>query len=365
MSSGIKITGHYLDGKSAKRRAALLELDPEPFHHIGLTIEADVDSGEGTALQGAARSFTLSFDDLRIESRLGNTPREIGFGDEQLFVTDDNDAVDRLVARFGTTGWLHLLESKLSFVILAVVLTVALVGSFVHYGIPAGAKWAAEKLPVVTAEYLGDGLDILDKTVFDPSEIALSRQQEVRDLLEPYLQQYPELDAKINFRAGLEANALALPTGDIVFTDEFIRLVKHDDELVAVFFHELGHLHHRHMMRRVLQDSMITLLVIMVTGDVDTVDMVTGLPTLILDLAYSRAFEVEADAYALEKMHESGIELENFAVIMQRLEDYYYEGGDEEEGGFKIPAFLSTHPATEERVQLAQQLIERYRRTSH
>ena len=46
-------------------------------------------------------------------------------------------------------------------------------------------------------------------------------------------------------------NALALPSGQIVLTDELVRLMGDDDEaLMGVLAHELGHLQRRHLMRR-------------------------------------------------------------------------------------------------------------------
>lgn len=104
---------------------------------------------------------------------------------------------------------------------------------------------------------------------------------------------------------------------------------------------------------------------IFITGDVETFDLITGLPTLVLDLSYSRDFEKEADTYALEQLENYDIPLESFATIMQRLEGIYKEDdGDkssqerDQSDGNAFPDFLSTHPSTEDRIEF----VERYRK---
>ena len=155
----------------------------------------------------------------------------------------------------------------------------------------------------------------------------------------------------------MKANAFALPNGDIVFTDDLVELVKEDEELVAVLFHELGHLQYKHITRRALQNSMVALLTIFIMGDVDISIDLLAVPTVILDLSYSRAFESEADLYALDELNKSGIDLDNFANVMVRLNKYYNDGkGDHFARPINdTPSFLQTHPTTEDRVSLVQQ----------
>ena len=152
----------------------------------------------------------------------------------------------------------------------------------------------------------------------------------------------------------MKANALALPNGVIVFTDDFVNLTKTDDELIAVLFHELGHLTHKHMTQRIIQDAMLTIMVVFITGDVETLDIVTGLPTLLLDLAYSREFETEADIYALTLLKKHDIPLNSFVDAMSNLENYYRK---ENEGSTSsaMNEFFSTHPITAERIKLVEQ----------
>jgi len=355
----MRINGYYLDGKTSKQLPAYIETHTSCANSLTLQFEYKNElSGDQDK---RVNTQQLEFDQLKITSRLANTPREIAFGDSELFVTDDNDSIDNLCQLYGSSSsFLHSFESKIATVIFACIVTIAAVWLFISYGVPASAKIIANKMPVSLSDSFGSTLDILDETLFEPSELTLEKQQKILDLTSPYLKEHAAFTPTINFRSGMKANALALPNGDIVFTDDFIELVQNDDQLLAVLFHELGHLKHRHLIRRVLQDSMITLLVIMITGDLESVDILAGIPTLVLDLSYSRDFELEADQYALEQLHQAQIPLQSFASVMQLLEEYYVEQIEEDSLAKDIPNFLLTHPSTEDRILLTQKMIDKY-----
>lgn len=347
------IAGTYFDGISSKRIAAQLQAMQNSPLMLRICHE-----------DKAVENVHLQFDKLDIESRLADTPREINLGDEKLFITDDNDAVDELIEQNNgpnfQTGLVYRLEKNLGLIALATLVTVAVIYSAVVFGIPKSAEYIAYKLPDFTQKHFGSSLTILDKTLLDSSELDEARQQHIQELVAPYLEEYEHLNARLVFRSGMKANALALPDGHMVFTDDFVNLIHDDDELLAVLLHEIGHLQYKHMMRRVLQDSMVTLLVVLVTGDLDTIDLVTGLPTILLDLSYSKDFEREADQFSLEQLHKANIDVDAFARAMTNLESYYIDEAEnqsknEKRGyGKNISDFLSTHPATEDRVKMVE-----------
>ncbi|MDH5517250.1 MAG: M48 family metallopeptidase [Gammaproteobacteria bacterium] len=357
----MQITGNYHDGKTTASLQAQLAVVPDQPGTVRVSFLSTTNP--------LSSSLDLLFSDLKIASRLGNIPREISFGDGQLFVTDDNDAVDDLIRRYsGSASRLHRLETNIPLILFSVVFTIMLVWAGVVYGIPASAKAIAFNLPGFTSEKLGSSLSVLDRTVFEVSALPASRQKEIRELIAPYLGYYQQLDPKLVFRSGMQANALALPSGEIVLTDDFVNLVKNDQELLAVFFHEMGHLQHRHIVRRALQGTMLSLMIVFITGDVDSFDLITGLPTLILDLSYSREFEREADVFALEQLARFGISPRHFAAVMARLEDYYTEQSKKSERADQqtlqsdglsakrsVSDFFSSHPATEDRIELILQ----------
>jgi len=349
------IEGFYLDGNTSNRVNARLEVYQEAKELVLHLIDDN----------GHRQTMPVQFDKIKITSRLGNTPREISLLDDQLFITDDNNAVDQLIECFTGSkshSFLHKLETNLPLISLYTALIIAFIIGFSLYGVPAISKSIAFNLPDSLIENQGSSIAILDKTMFEPTQLDITRRNEIRQFFMPYLDDHKDLKPRLEFRSGMRANALALPGGYIVFTDDFVNLAKSDEELLAVLFHELGHLKQRHITRRMIQASIVTLLVVFITGDVETFDLITGLPTLVLDLSYSRDFENEADDYALEQLQHYNIPLESFALIMQRLDDYYTKQAVDDQSSKDaaqadkktLPDFLSTHPATKERIRLVE-----------
>lgn len=343
----LKIQGRYLSGKTSKQQLACLEVLSDKTVFIE-TLDPK-------------NRILINHDDIQIESRLGNTPREIYLGDNQLFITDDNDSTDNLsrIIMGKNSSLLHRLESNLLVIAVALVVTVLFVFAGTRYGVPKTAEMIAHEFPSFTSEKFNNGLSILDQSLFEPSQLTAEEKQRIAKLFQPFLIDHSRLSPRVHFRGGFGPNAFALPNGDIVFTDEFVALADNDNELIAVLFHELGHLEHKHMARRAIQDAMMVLMTLFIIGDLGSADLVTGIPTLLLDLSYSRDFEREADLYAVQQLAAADIPVESFATIMQKLHDSTKaKGGDE--SSFKFPSYLSTHPQVEERIDVIKKINVSY-----
>jgi Zn-dependent protease with chaperone function len=295
------------------------------------------------------REERLELGALRVPARLGNTPRRIALADGSEFETDDNDGVDAVLDRHGPRrhGWLHRMESRVAAVLLATVLVLVAGGVFVAYGIPALSRVAAFALSPETNEMLAEGtLEVLDRS-FRPSRLSEQRQAELRVLFDELVDTLAVTPApELLLRAGgpLRANAFALPDGTVILTDELVSLSEDDRELVGVMAHELGHVAQRHGLRQAIQSSALALGIVLVTGDLSaTSGAVAALPALLAEARYSRAFEEEADAYALDYLLRSGVDPEHLAALLERLE--------RSDGGTVDVPFLGSHPATRERVE--------------
>ena len=344
----MRIKGYYLDGKSSKRHEASLELNS----HRGIKLYLYGPSAEHIGHE----LIMFDADSIQIESRVANTAREITLENDQLFISYDNEGVDALSNTLSPKrhkgSFLHRLESNLSTILIATFALISLSYVGLVYGIPKLTSVIAQSLPEVIEAKFDQSLTVLDNSFLEPSELSQEEQNKLRYLMKPYYQDFDNLNIKIEFRSGFGANAFALPGGTIVFTDEFIELTKNDDEIIAVLFHEIGHLKHKHILRRAIQASLLTAFILLVTGDLDTLDIITGLPTLLTDLTYSRDFEREADQFALEQLTLANINVENFALIMGRLTQVNRMNSDEEAGALSgLEHYLSTHPAPEERIQ--------------
>jgi predicted Zn-dependent protease len=92
-------------------------------------------------------------------------------------------------------------------------------------------------------------------------------------------------------------------------------------------------------MRRVIQSSAIAAFATLLFGDVSAI--VANIPTLMLDLKYSRDAEREADDYAIAMLKANGMSLSSLVQGFEKLED-------KADG---ITPYLSSHPPTAERIE--------------
>jgi len=337
----IEIPGHCFDGESSAATPAVMRVDAAGLVTLSIW----------------PAHLPLALSELEISERVGNIPRLIRFPDGTQFRTAQNDQIDQMLAQFGHargSRWVHRLESHLRFVAIAVVVMVIASFGLVKYGIPYFAKLAAQTVSAQTAASIDDGaMQVLDKAFFSPSKLDPAIQRRLRTRFDRMTTTAePGFKYELLFRAGgpIGANALALASGTIVMTDEMVQAAKNDEELVSVLAHEIGHVVHRHSLRRAFQSSVIALLGVMLTGDVSSVaQIVAALPVILVEAQYSQNLESEADAYSLAYMQQHGIDPIHFKNLMLRLEKKHEEHG-------KIPSFFATHPETKERVKLFERL---------
>lgn len=337
----ITIQGKWFDGQTSLQVDATLKVFDNGAWQV-----VRADSGE--LLQKHSK-FTPE-----VSAHLGETPRYLTFPEGTSFETRDNDGVNAVLAMVGKSHWslwVHLLESKLRYVLPAVAIFILLAVVAVQYGVPAASKIIAARMPAAAYHVAGEQtLRLLDKIVFKPSELDADVEKRLRTHLKGTIDAYPDWDIVVRFRKGgpIGPNAFALPDGQIVFTDEMVAIAQHDDELLSVLAHEIGHVVHRHGMRRMVQDSLLSFAILSVTGDASGVsELFLGLPVVLTELAYSRDFERDADRFALDYLHAHQIPWHHFASILTRISEIESEKGQEEG---KWSNYLSTHPSTPERV---------------
>jgi Zn-dependent protease with chaperone function len=222
-----------------------------------------------------------------------------------------------------------------------------------QYGVPAAAKFIAFRLPPSVNDVASQRtLDALDRSLLHPSELEEATRRRIIDHFQPVIEDHPGYRLKILFRKGnsLGPNAFALPNGTIVFTDEMVALSENDDGLTGILAHEIGHVVHRHGMRTVIQDSLLSFTLLAMTGDVSgSSELFLGLPVLLTQLAYSREFERQADRYALDYLRSHGTPTTPFAQLIRRIDREMK--AKSVASNEKWLGYLSTHPMTEERLK--------------
>ncbi|MGH8641667.1 MAG: M48 family metalloprotease [Burkholderiales bacterium] len=324
----------YFDGKNSLKRPVSVVITGNKLKVVGRDVDEEFDA------RGVRRSL-----------RIANTPRWLYLPGGGACVTSDNDAVDRMTRDRHYERALYLWESRPAYAVLAIALVVATLWVLIDRVLPAAVEQIADRIPVEAEAALGrETLKSLEKSLLQPSKLPPARQEALKAKFNSMASATDKpAPFRLEFRASpvVGPNAFALPSGVIVMTDELVKRARNDNEILAVLAHELGHVYHRHTMRRLLEGSATALIIAGVTGDIaSTTSLAAAAPTLLLQLKYSRDNEREADVYAIELMRKSGIEPRHFGAILARLED------DEPQRGM-LPNFLSSHPPTEERAKLS------------
>lgn len=147
-----------------------------------------------------------------------------------------------------------------------------------------------------------------------------------------------------------QINAFALPGGNVGAFEGIIRLAGSDDLLAAVVGHEVGHVIARHSAQRVGTQQLSQLGIgaiaaILGAGGVADPQLTQQLGTIgaqygIL-LPFSRNQELEADRIGMRLMARAGYDPEAAIAFWERMLEAN-RGGP--------PAFLSTHPAGQDRI---------------
>lgn len=158
-------------------------------------------------------------------------------------------------------------------------------------------------------------------------------------------------------------NGLAAPDGRIFITRGFYKKFLDGDvsgqELASVIAHELGHVALGHSRRRMIdfsgQNALRTAIAIVVGRFVPGVGpWIANMLTSLLAARLSRSDEYEADAYAAALLTKSGIGVAPQISLFKKLDAL-----TQSQAG-RAPAWLLSHPKTEERIAELEKLEQRW-----
>lgn len=341
------VQGLFFDGRRSRGYPARLRRQQQRLR---------IEYGDGACLEPELR-------DVRLGTRVGQAGCYLHLPEGAAFESPESDALAALLkGAKGERGsaWLRRLESSYRLILVSALAMLLMVTAGVLYGVPWVSRHIAHALPVELENVMGQSsLATLERMWLEPSALDETRRQHVQDAFAPHLarfaERYPEqpIEVRLHASPAIGANALALPGGIVIFTDDMLALAEHDDELVAILAHEVGHVVHRHGLRRVVQGSLVLWLVMAMTGDLSAAsDLLVTMPAVLASLNYSRAMEREADDFALRYLTDNGIAPAHFAHILQRLErEARRPAGKQEEQAWRVPDVLSSHPPTPERIR--------------
>lgn len=243
----------------------------------------------------------------------------------------------------------------------SLVVAVALLVGAVIWGIPAASGALSVAVPQTLRARMDTALmdELASRSWLQPSAVPAPRQQALETAVQRMLgaafapqdrPAYQLLFRRLPESAG--PNAFALPGGTIVISDALLELLPDTDGqphpgLLGVVAHEIGHVHHRHGLRMVMNASAVGVMMGWWIGDYSTV--LAAAPALLLQAGYSRDFEREADNESLRIMHAAGVDPRGMVAFFAALRQARPTSGSGPGLG------LATHPPDSERERLFDQ----------
>ena len=179
----------------------------------------------------------------------------------------------------------------------------------------------------------------------------------------------PDLHYKVTMLNSQSINAFALPTGQLYVTRGLVALANDESELASVLAHEMGHVVARHAAIREEQAKQAALVGRVVTDVISDPEVgALALAKSKLALAsFSRSQEFEADAIGIGIAARAGYDpygAVRFLTSMEHNSALKPQQNSSAPIDPRAPDFLSSHPATPERIGNAVANARQYNTTT-
>lgn len=168
----------------------------------------------------------------------------------------------------------------------------------------------------------------------------------------------PELPWSFQVVDDATVNAFALPGGFIFVTRGLVTYLRNEAELSGVLAHEIGHVTARHQVQLITRQQLTQLglgIGMILSPELAQIGQLASLGLNLLFLRYSRDFERQADALAVEYVHNTGYRESGLPEALTMLGQVA-----ELEGVGRLPSWLSTHPNPDQRVERVNELMRKY-----
>jgi predicted Zn-dependent protease len=325
----VSFTGFFSDGRSAARQEVTVELTSTYLHVFAAGGSPSLlwPYGDLELVESETRTGPV-----RLTRRSDNAPR--------LHVADPA-FLPALLARAPSLNPVPQRRRRTIAIVAASLVCVPLLAAAVWFGLPLLAKPAAALVPRELEERVGETvIDILvgdaETCEAEAGRLALDR---LVDRLWTGLDQPVAFDVQI-VRSPM-MNAVAAPGGHILVFSELLNQATSPDELAGVLAHEIGHVVHRHSTQALVRHFALSALVQTFTGN----DWGLGSAAqLLVQFAYSREAEAEADTTAVEIMQRARLRTDGLARFFERVQQ------KEPKNGAALWRYVSTHPPTGERI---------------
>ncbi|WP_374675479.1 M48 family metallopeptidase [Ideonella sp.] len=343
------LASEYFDGQTATARPVTLHIEPGSGD---LLIE-----GEGVARR-------VPRHEQRWPERQRHGPRLMYLRPHGLISHADGAAWDAWARAHGVRDplvvrWMQSWRG----VAWALVVCVLLAWAGWQWGVPGAGRVIVAAIPPAVDAAIGEqALQSFDREGLAPSRLPPARQAAIRRRFQEAVDRAYPADQRpahvLHFRSSgrlkIGPNALALPGGQMVLTDELAELLADAPDVVTgVLAHELGHVRHRHGMRMVVQASLLAAAAGLVVGDFSSV--LATVPAVLGQAAYSRDAEREADLEAIAVLRANGLRPSRMELLFERLAQARGRraegkgGATGEDAADELPIAMASHPADAER----------------
>ncbi len=231
---------------------------------------------------------------------------------------------------------------------LFIVAVTFLIAALIYFVFTIGSEWissaVADIIPIEIQKKIGQtSLSSMETQELEASNLPQYTQNKISKRFFHLIQQ-DSSEVKLYFKRASYPNAFALPGNYIVILDSLVKMSKDTanyTDVLGVLAHEYGHLHYKHSLKLVIKGGLIGVIISYFVGDFSLV--VAGMAKQMLSLSYSRNYEEQADDYAISLMRKNNLSLLPLATMLESIDKMNVSGN--------VPAFLSTHPGTEDRVK--------------
>src|SRR5580700_1566824 len=219
---------------------------------------------------------------------------------------------------------------------------------------------------------IGSGINFysLEKEIALGKQLAQEVERQAKVIDDPTIAEYVNRvgqnlvrnsDAKVPFTIKVldteEVNAFALPGGFFFVNSGLILKAESEAELAGVMAHEIAHVACRHGTKQATRGDIAQIatipLIFMGGWTGYAIRQGLGLAIPMGFLAFSRAFEREADYLGLQYMYKAGYDPTAFVDFFEKIESL------EKKKPGSISKVFSTHPMTDDRIKLSQEEIQR------
>jgi len=281
------------------------------------------------------------------------------FSDGGQFAPDDPNV------RWPSTSVFDQLVAKAEMNLAAVVVSLLLIPlctyALIFKAIPAAAFGIATALPEDVIYAVGEQSYVaLDKLFFEPSQLPQSEREQLTESWIEILNKLKLNEEKYQLLFAnserLGANALALPHGKIILTDELVALLKDKpDAITAVMLHEIGHVDKHHGLKLAIQGASTTVMISLIFGDIEILgEIILGAGGTLLQAKFSQNMESEADAFAFEHLNRLGKSPTALSEALTQISKSHNIDSESE----KFLQYLSSHPSTADRVRAALEAVK-------